>query len=253
MTIQEIVKSISDALQQYSDAPELDAQRMVLFVLKQEDASYLIAHSDEVLSDTHVEELAKMQKKRMIGVPLAYILGSADFYGRTFTVTPDVLIPRPDTEALIDKALKVIPSLEKQLGRPLVIADVCTGSGCIAITLALELPNHRIIATDISPAALAVAKQNAKQHGVLDRIEFIEGDMLSPLQGIPVDLIVSNPPYVPTAEVLNAADTKETYGLLFEPKIALDGGVDGQLFLNQIKESGIPAIIETTGGRIIEI
>lgn len=254
MTIRKVVKNTETALEHSSDAPRIDAERIVLHVLRQEDSSYLIAHGDDILSDSQLKEISEMQDKRIMGMPLAYIIGRADFYGRTFIVTPDVLIPRPDTEMLVDRALEVLPAISKKLGRSLVIADICTGSGCIAITLALELKeHHRIIATDLSPAALAVAKQNAKQHGVLDRLEFLQGDMLAPLRDIQVDLIVSNPPYVPTAEVHQAGAKKETRGLLFEPPMALDGGVDGELFVNQIKESGIPAVIETIGGEIIAV
>lgn len=251
MTIKEIVQSTTDALYSYSDAPDLDAQRIILAALGEREPAYLIAHSDMTPDASQLQETSRMQNLRIQGMPLAYILREADFYGRTFVVTPDVLIPRPDTENLVAKALSVIPDLQAKLGRPLVIADVCTGSGCIAITLALEIPEHRYIASDISPAALAVAKQNAEQHGVTDRIEFIEGDMLSPLQGIAADLIVSNPPYVPTSELSKAGNSQETRGLLFEPRIALDGGVDGQAFVDKIKESNIPAIIETTGGGIV--
>ncbi|MEK7499679.1 MAG: peptide chain release factor N(5)-glutamine methyltransferase, partial [Patescibacteria group bacterium] len=258
-----------------SDAPHLDAQRILLHVLKQREPSYLLAHSDKQLTPEQLSEITRMQDARKTGMPLAYILGTADFYGRTFIVTPDVLIPRPDTEILIEKALEYIArhpgpragihgDMSGFRVKPgMTIADIGTGSGCIAITLALELKEkHRIIATDISEAALAIAKQNAAIHGVLNRIEFIQGDMLEPFdfaQGKPykIDLIVSNPPYVPSEELqphsaLRASRGKiETQGLDFEPHLALDGGPDGLKFVNQIKASGIPAIIETIGGEII--
>ena len=224
-----------------------------------------------------------MANRRKTGMPLAYILGEVDFFGRTFIVTPDVLIPRPDTEALIEKALEYIirhAGLRPGIHEEITIADICTGSGIIVITLALELEklmqlkaneakSYRFIATDISPAAIAIAKQNAQNHGVADTIEFIEGDMLDPFdfaQGKPhkIDLIVSNPPYIQTSELDAIYSPQQPYlphfnakrwnvGLLFEPRIALDGGPDGQKFVNQIKTSGIPAIIETTGGAIITL
>ncbi len=251
MTIKEIVRSTANTLHSHSDAPQIDAERIILAACNQKELSYLLAHSDDTLSNEQFQEVERMQNLRVQGMPLAYILGEADFYGRTFIVTPDVLIPRPDTEALIERALDVIPKLSASLNRPLVIADVCTGSGCIAITMALELPGHTFIATDISPAALEIAKQNAKKHGVTDRIEFIEGDMLIPLQSNQIDLIVSNPPYVPTKELANAENSQVTHGLLSEPSIALDGGKDGLDFVRKIKASKIPAIIETIGGEII--
>lgn len=250
MTIAEIVRDTTNTLRPHSDAPQLDAERITLSALGQRESTYLITHSKDPVSTQQAEEIARMQNLRITGMPLAYILGEADFYGRTFLVTPDVLIPRPDTEALIERAREIIPKLSASLHRPLAIADVCTGSGCIAITMALEFPEHTFIATDISPAALAIAKQNAKKHGAEDRITFLQGDMLEPLQDKQVDLILSNPPYIPTEEVSQAADTIETRGLLFEPHIALDGGVDGQTFVDAIKESNIPAIVETTGGTI---
>lgn len=270
----EVSKHVVKTLQSHSDAPELDAQRILLHALGKDDASYLLAHGDEIVSDQKLKTILEMAEKRKTGMPLAYILGHADFYGRTFIVTPDVLIPRPDTELLIDKALGYIKNCHAGLdpvsrhvdsgseaGMTVVIADVCTGSGIIAITLALELPHAHIIATDISPAALEIAKQNAEKYGVLDKIEFIQGEMLAPIGNKKIDLIVSNPPYIPTSELalwsaLKTGEGKiEKIGLDFEPFIALDGGEDGLKFVNQITEfsqaNNIPAIIETVGGEII--
>ncbi len=286
--IGEILRNITKSLTNYSDAPHIDAQRIILHVLKQREPSYLLAHATDVLTAPQLQEITSMVTQRKTGMPLAYILGEADFYGRTFIVTPDVLIPRPDTETLIEKALEYVKkNFENK--KEVTIADICTGSGIIAITLALELVrltkalpavlagiSYKLVATDTSPAALRIAKLNAEKHGVADKIEFIEGDMLNPIKNQHVDLIVSNPPYIPTAELaqlsLRGAESDEaistyhaarllrsarndssleTRGLMFEPRIALDGGPDGQLFVDQIKASGIPAIIETTGGEII--
>lgn len=258
MTIAELQLHIADQLQTVSDAPELDSQRIILHALEKRDTSFLIAHSEDTLTEEQQHSIQAMAGNRLTGMPLAYIIGEADFYGRTFTVTPDVLIPRPDTEALIEQTLEYIKNNFRDTAE-VVIADICTGSGIIAITLALELPQVQIIATDISPAALAVARQNGEQHGVLGRIKYIQGDLLEPFdaaQGKPIkiDLIVSNPPYVPTSVLAKAADSIETRGLTFEPNIALDGGKDGLKFVDQIKhyaqENNIPAIIETVGGEI---
>ncbi len=291
-TIHDVVSTITTSLTNYSDAPHIDAQRIILHALNQREPSYLLAHATDAVSDQQLQEITQLAAQRKTGMPLAYILGEADFYGRTFIVTPDVLIPRPDTETLIEQALEYIK--QNFAGKQeITIADICTGSGIIAITIALELEkltairqnsgpaeswraSYRFIATDISPAALDIAKQNAEKHGIADRVEFLQGDMLSPIKHRHVDLIVSNPPYVPTTELnrhpglragiqtrvsnvdsgskpgmTTANRNLETRGLLFEPRIALDGGPDGQLFVNQIKASGIPAIIETTGGEII--
>ncbi len=280
-----ILKQLTKNLQNHSDAPDLDAQRIILHALGQREASYLFSHADQILNEKQMALITAMTEKRQTGMPLAYILGEADFYGRTFIVNQDVLIPRPDTEALIEKVLEYIKNNFSDK-KEITIADICTGSGVIAITLALELPEAILIATDISSTALAVAKRNAERHGVANHIEFIEGDMLSPIKNRHVDLIVSNPPYIPSAELTslfpspyqgegedevsdNAPNQPspppspqlgrggtlplEIRGLLFEPRIALDGGADGQDFVKQIQQSGIPAIVETTGGIIIQL
>ena len=258
MTIAEITAALTRSLQAVSDAPSIDADRIVLAALKQQEPSYLLSHSNEAVSLDAQKEIQTMEERRKLGMPLAYVLGEAGFYGRIFTVTQDVLIPRPDTEALIDKALFQIPRISNALNRPIVVADIGTGSGCIAITLALELSvalkaiSYKLLASDISPAALIVAKENAKRHNVTEKIQFLEGDMLAPYQDIPIDLIVSNPPYVPSSEIDDASTSPNTIGLLFEPRLALDGGQDGLTFVHQIQASGIPALIETIGGEIIE-
>jgi len=223
-----------------SDAPSLDAQWLLLHVLGKKEASWLQAHGDEELSDKEECEYRKLVKRRGTGEPLAYILGYWEFYGRRFLVNKDVMVPRPSTEDLVDETLKVIMKMARRFGgRPLTVADIGTGSGCIIITLALELANFQFFATDISPAALIMARKNARIHGVLDRIEFLEGDMLKPLKDKKIDLIVSNPPYLLTEEILP-----------FEPREALDGGTDGQDFIKQIEMSGIPAVVEGPGGQI---
>lgn len=254
MTIYEAKQYIAASLRTSSDAPMLDAQRILLHALEKNDASYLLAHGEEPIPEQEVQNILYMTEKRKTGMPLAYIIGHADFYGRTFLITTDVLVPRPDTEALIDKALDYI-QLTFSNTKEITIADICTGSGIIAITLALELPHARFIATDISDSALKIAKQNAEKHNVLDRIEFLQGDMLSPIQNKKIDLIASNPPYIPSKQLTTSDSTQDTRGLLFEPHIALNGGEDGLKFVNQItkfsQENNIPAIIETVGGEII--
>jgi release factor glutamine methyltransferase len=260
MTIQDALRSARTALPA-SDAPDIDAERLVLHSLGQRESAWLYAHSGDKLTAEQQTHLEALIARRATGEPLAYILGEWEFYGRPFLVTPDVLVPRPETEKLVEAALEYIRAHNK----PLTVADVGTGSGIIAITLACELAQFKIqnskfkiLATDISPAALIIAKKNAERHGVADRIEFVEGDMLAPLEGRQVDLIVSNPPYIPTQEVEShfapkmgaSRDKLEARGLKFEPRIALDGGPDGQTFVEQIKAAGIPALVEVTGGRI---
>lgn len=250
MTIAEARQVGAKLLHPYSDAPDIDAQWLLMKALGLEEASYLLAHSDQELSEKKYDTFNRLVEERTTGKPLAYLLGWAEFYGRRFAVNEHVLIPRPATEDLVAQALPLIKTLAQKLGRSLHVADIGTGSGCIAITLALESPCiDKIYATDISPEALAVAKKNAEGYGVEKRIECLLGDMLAPLAGISIDFIVSNPPYVPSRE-LSSPPTKQTRGLAFEPQAALDGGNDGQLYVTQIERSNIPAIIETVGGTI---
>lgn len=252
-TIAEILRAASQELHGYSDAPQLDAERLLMHVLDHDESSWLITHGNEMLTAGVASEFSELVRLRAKGKPLAYLLGYQEFYGRRFTVNKHVLIPRPTTEDLIDEALMVIQKLARTLNRPLVIADVGTGSGCMAITLALEsLEIEKIYATDISPAALRVARYNAVQHGVERQIEFLEGDMLQPLQNVALDLVVSNPPYVPTTELEKSfySPSAETIGLQHEPSVALDGGTDGQLFIQILKTAGVPAVIEGQNGVI---
>ncbi len=256
-----------------SDTPDIDAQRILLHVLGRYQASWLWARPEDVLSHQQQDQFAHLMSERLSGKPLAYILGAWEFYGRQFIVNANVLIPRPSTEELVEQALVFIKKKYAADNRPLVIADIGTGTGCIAITLLKECEpriltwphknagliwagmNHelRIIATDISEAALTVAQQNAELHGVAHNIEFRRGNMLEPLVGRHVDLIVSNPPYVPSPALARAASDPATVGLTFEPRQALDGGIDGQKYIKEIKKAGCPIVLETTGGRVAKI
>ncbi len=254
MTITLALQTTTSKLSEASDAPTLDAERLLLHILGRSESAWLYAHGDQTLTSAQEKMLTELVERRLTGEPLAYILGEWEFYGRSFLVTPDVLIPRPETENLVEAALQYIEKIKRP---EVTIADIGTGSGCIAITLACELESRnstfKILATDISPAALAVARKNADRYGVTHHIEFLEGDMLQPIADRQVDLVVSNPPYVPSQELdqshfaLRASRDKiETRGLDFEPRIALDGGPDGQKFVEQIKNAGIPAFVEGT-------
>jgi release factor glutamine methyltransferase len=150
--------------------------------------------------------------------PVAYIVGHREFFGREFAVSPAVLVPRPETEVLVEAALERIANVESPR-----IVDVGTGSGCIAITLALEAPHARVRATDTSAAALDVAQRNARRLGADDQIAFVRESLLDPDSGGPFDLIVSNPPYIATVD----RDALPPEVRLFEPGEALFGGADG--------------------------
>jgi release factor glutamine methyltransferase len=163
--------------------------------------------------------------QRAHGIPLQYLLGTQQFWGLEFIVTPDVLIPRPETENLVEEAINLAKSF-KQKHREYTILDICTGCGCIAVALSKALPHARILATDVSAKALTIARRNAKRLGVGERITFLKGDLFEPIKklcGEKLDMIVANPPYVASGEIQSLASEVKDY----EPKIALDGGPDG--------------------------
>jgi release factor glutamine methyltransferase len=166
------------------------------------------------------------------GEPAAYILGAATFLGREFEVTRDTLIPRRDTEELVRIVLREVRSRPSP-GR-LRLLELGTGSGCVAITLALELPAATVIATDLGAACLAVAGRNARRHGVADRVTLVQGDLFEPVArlagGGPFDVIVSNPPYIPTGRIGAMGPAVARH----EPHLALDGGADGLDFHRRI-------------------
>lgn len=169
-----------------------------------------------------VEAIAPLVARRERGEPVAYLTGEREFYGRTFRVTPVVLIPRPETELVVSEALACLAGLASGVTSPPVVVDVGTGSGCIAVTMAIERPVARVIATDVSPDALGVAEDNARRLGVADRIAFHHGSLLAGVDA-PVDLIVSNPPYVAIVDRASLIVDVERY----EPAVALFGGNDG--------------------------
>ncbi len=179
----------------------------------------------------HFFQLIERRRGR---VPVQYLVGSQEFYGLSLRVTPAVLIPRPETEGIVDEAIRVLADTP----RPRIV-DVGCGSGCIAIALAHTLPEAELLAIDASSAALAVARENSLVHGVAERIEFLEGDLLEPIQGMSgkIDAIVSNPPYVPNDEL----GTLEPEVVDHEPRPALSGGKDGLCVIERL----LPAVDET--------
>lgn len=177
--------------------------------------AWLIAHDTDPLSNMQFTAFTSLLTRRLAGEPIAYLTGTREFYGRSFEVSPDVLIPRPDTERLVELALARIPP-----DQAVTVLDLGTGSGCIAITLALERPHARVTAVDRSSAALAVAQRNADIHHA--GVEFLTSDWFAALGGRRFDLIVSNPPYIAAADPhLRRGDVR------FEPLTALAAGQDG--------------------------
>ena len=197
-----------------SGLPLLEA-RMLLARVLEKPRAWLIAHADESAGAALARTFAGMAERRRRGEPIAYLLGEREFYGREFQVSPVVLIPRPETELLVELALTRIPA-----DAAARVLDLGTGSGAVAVTLAKERPQARLTAVDVDYAALSVARANAKRHGV--SVRFLCGDWFGALPGAVFDLVVSNPPYVAAADPhLAAGDVR------FEPRRALVAGDDG--------------------------
>lgn len=247
--------TITDALNQahtrladaaISDA-RLDAEVLLRCALNK-DRAWLLAHLRDGIPDAVWSSYQALIERREKHEPLQYITGTREFWGRDFLVTPAVLIPRPETELIVDSVLHAVPDRR----RPVTIIDLCTGSGCIAISLAMELPEASVVVTDISPAALDVARKNAEHHGVADRIRFIEGDLFGPLErlgaGGSADVITANPPYVP-ASLLGILPPEVRD---FEPAMALVAGPDGIEFHKRII-SGAPLFLKPGGKLIMEM
>ncbi len=218
--------------------PRLDARLLMQHLLGITHAQFL-ADPDRKLSGEEVEAFMTLVLRRERGEPVAYLVGEKDFYSRAFKVTPDVLIPRPDTELIVTLALKRL----KTLTWPRVL-DLGTGSGAIAVSIACEHPEAAVIAVDVSPAALAVARENAGRLG--GKVGFIESDWFSALGDEKFDLIVANPPYVAARDPHLLQD-----GLPFEPDLALTDGADGLSCIRGIV-AGAPGHLADGGMLLIE-
>ena len=211
-----------EILRALGDEGRFDALRLLEEILER-NAAWIFAHGDERLDETQATMYAAALATRATGVPVAYIVGSAGFFGRTFAVTRDVLVPRPETEGVVELALSALGDARDARDASLSICELGTGSGIIAISLAHELPGARVTAVDISSAALAVAERNARTHDVADRMHFVLSDMWRALDTHSTfDCIVANLPYVRHGDLKAAPDATS-----FEPVLALDGGDDG--------------------------
>ena len=217
-SIKEILEESSQRLTEVAESPYKEASVLLANSL-QKDTLWLMSH-DESIIDLPRDYLENMQKRENY-CPLEYLLNSASFYSRDFYVDDRVLIPRPETEILVD----LIISFSKELNQPTIV-EVGTGSGIISILLALHVDNAKIIAADISDDALEVAKINAKKHGVFDKIEFRNSNILDNINE-DIDMLVSNPPYIKKNEILEK-------NLSYEPDIALFGGDIGDEILKHL-------------------
>jgi release factor glutamine methyltransferase len=199
----------------HTERARKDAELLLLHLLGK-DHAWLMAHLMDEFSGDLIQRYGELLLQRFNGEPIQYILGESEFYGLPFGVTLDVLIPRPETEHLVEKVIELAAGFPAPS-----IVDVGTGSGCIAVALGHRLPDAAITAIDLSAAALAVAEQNAKRNGV--DLHFLQGDLLAPVANEQFDIIVSNPPYVPTADRDSLAVEVRDH----EPALALFAGDDG--------------------------
>lgn len=225
------------------DSPRLSAEVIVAHVLGCSRLS-LVIDRDRELTDVELAEIQAFVKRRADGEPIAYILGEKEFYGLNFRVTSDVLIPRPETEHIVEEVESLYPK-----GDHFRFADLGTGSGILAVTIASLYPEAECVAIDLSSEALNVARDNALRHGVEKRVDFRQADFTEDALGEDeFDLIVSNPPYVTQAE-FDEASHEVTH---FEPTMALVSGVDG---LDHVRKmlSGVLAALKTGGHLFMEI
>jgi release factor glutamine methyltransferase len=255
-TIAQALALATHELRATSETARLDAELLLAHVLGWGRAR-LLAERRLSLTEVQAAVLRDLVRRRAALEPVAYLLGHKEFYGIDFLIDQRALMPRPETELLVELALAYARRRTKDEGRTnldqsslvvrhssFVVADVGTGSGAIAIALALHLPEAQIDAIDISPDALALARQNVERHGLARRVRLLHGDLLDPLAA-PVDLIVSNPPYTILAEIDEGVRR-------YEPHQALDGGADGLKIYRRLL-SQAPAKLRTGGAILLEI
>jgi len=215
-SVKEALSWATKQLKKVSESPSLDADVLLEFVLA-EPRAFLYGHPEAAVKSREDTHFRKLVARRKEGEPIAYLVGEKEFYGKSFLVNKHVLIPRPDTEHLVDAVLDVYNN------QSVTVADIGTGSGAVSIALKSKAPRMHVIATDISKKALEVAKENAKRHGV--EMMFLHGNLTEPLQS-PVDGLVANLPYLTEKEAKNPT-------LAFEPNVALSGGGKGLDYFHQ--------------------
>jgi release factor glutamine methyltransferase len=217
----------------HPDRARMDAELLLCHVLDRNRA-WLIANRDAGLSEQEAQRFQGLLERRAAGEPIQYILGETEFYGLPFRVTREVLIPRPETELLVEKVV----ALTKHFASPRIV-DIGTGSGAIAVALARHLPNASITAVDLSGPGLVIARDNAKRNGVSESIRFLEGDLLAPAAQESFDIVVSNPPYIPDSDRASLAVEVRDY----EPGLALFAGDDGLALYRRLIPSAFFALV----------
>ncbi|MBP5429628.1 MAG: peptide chain release factor N(5)-glutamine methyltransferase [Elusimicrobiaceae bacterium] len=216
MTIAELLQTAVSRLQDaQSDEPQANAEWLLAHVLNV-TRTWVLANGSFELSDKDQKIFEKLLARKEAGEPLSHIVGVAPFCGLDIVVTPDVLTPRPETEDLVEQ----VAARFEHKGH-YTFLDMCTGSGCIAVALAVKFPNARVLAVDVSAAALKVAQENIRKHKLQERVQLLQSNLWEEVTGV-FDLIIANPPYIPTENL--AALTREVQ---HEPRLALDGGADG--------------------------
>ena len=227
MVIAELLAGGIRALQEAGiESSRLDAEVLLCHLL-QKERIYLLLHKDEAVSEEISRAFMDVIGRRQKNEPVAYITGEKEFMSLSFAVCPGVLIPRPDTETLVEFAIEILKDTENP-----EILDLCTGSGAICVSLAHYLPKSRVTAYDISDVCVKTATKNAEANGVLDRVTVKKQDVLAPMPEKPFDAVVSNPPYIPAKVVKGLMPEVRD----FEPHSALDGGDDGLTFYRHLVE-----------------
>ncbi len=249
-TVAQILKEATSHLQANGVANGRRDANLLLALALEKNLTYLIAHDDELLDDQTARRFGQFVKRRMAGEPLQYILGKQEFFGLEFEVNQSVLIPRPETELLVETALEILRGQE-----PRVFCDVGTGSGCVAISIVKNIENVRAAALDISPNALQVARRNAEINNVTDQIQFFESDLFSVLNDSPFtinhspfSLVVSNPPYIPDADLPTLQREVREY----EPHNALFSDADGLGVIRRLLADA-PRFLAAEGFLLFEI
>ncbi len=239
-TLQAALQGARKRIEAASESASLDAQVLLANVLGV-DRGYLFTYPEQLLTAEQAERFDALVERCAAGEPLAYLLGRRAFYDREMIVSPAVLVPRPETELLLEKALTF--AKEKS---SLTAVDVGTGSGALAVTFAAHHPQATVYATDISPEALAIARQNAALQAV--QVTFYQGDLLTPLleRDIRLDLMMANLPYIPSEDVLTLAVSR------YEPRLALDGGADGLVLVRRLLKQAAQ-LIDPGGLTLLEI
>ncbi len=241
-TVLTVLRVISEILEQKGiESARLEAEVLISHLLGISRAD-LYTQPQRRLKEEELLVLREMVQRRLEGEPVAYIVGEKEFWSLKLKVNPSCLIPRPETELLVEEALKVSASL----GKPLKILEIGTGCGAIAIALARELGDAQIWATEISPYALQVAKENVERHGLGKRIKLLQADLYPPERGF--SLIVSNPPYIPTQDLFKLPPEVRDY----EPLEALNGGPDGLSIIRRILQ-GVGEYLVCGGWLLLEV